>query len=111
MSLNSAQLEQFRLQLEEQRTKLLSVVDDIEKTDPANDVDRIDDNADVAGDAKDDEELLRHESLRNEAGIMLNRVNQALERIANGTFGKTLEGEEIPVERLQIDPTATTLVR
>lgn len=111
MALTTAQIDELKSQLLIQRQKLLGVLDDLSGGDPANDVDRVDDNADVQTDAKESEELLRHESLETETKIMLERVDAALARISDGGYGKTDEGEEIPFERLKIDPTVTTTVK
>jgi len=111
MHLTSSQLENLKQRLEESQSKLRSSLSSLEKTDPAADVDRLNENADSGDDATEDRELVRHESLQSETGIMLKRVEEALSRIEDGTYGVTLEGDEIPYERLAADPTATTLIR
>jgi RNA polymerase-binding transcription factor DksA len=41
----------------------------------------------------------------------LERVNEALQRIRDGTYGiSAVSGQPIPRERLEVQPTATTLV-
>lgn len=41
----------------------------------------------------------------------LQEINEALKRIENGTYGKSeVSGKEIPVERLEAEPTAKILV-
>lgn len=111
MHLTDSQLSQLKKQLEESQMKLRSSLSSLEKTDPASDVDRLNENADTGDDATEDRELIRHESLQTEAGIMLKRVEEALSRIEDGSYGQTLDGEEIPFERLAVDPTVTTLVK
>ncbi len=43
--------------------------------------------------------------------VRLKEIQEALERIGAGTYGKTEEGELIPEERLRANPAATTLVK
>lgn len=111
MHLNSTQLEKLKLQLLERQEKLRGTLSSLEKTNPVADADRLNENADVGDDATEDRELVRHESLQSETEIGLKRVEEALSRIEDGSYGHTLEGEAIPFERLSVDPTATTLVR
>src|SRR3990167_5420003 len=44
-------------------------------------------------------------------GKELQAAQEALERIAAGTYGVTSEGEAIPEDRLRANPSATTLVK
>jgi len=111
MHLSDSQLAQLKKQLEESQMKLRNSLSSLEKTDPAGDVDRLNENADTGDDATEDRELVRHESLQTEAEIMLKRVEEALSRMEDGSYGRTLDGEEIPFERLAVDPTVTTLVK
>ncbi|PWU23084.1 hypothetical protein C5B42_04130 [Candidatus Cerribacteria bacterium 'Amazon FNV 2010 28 9'] len=111
MSLTTDQLKTLKAQLEEQKVKMLSVLADLQKTDPATDEGRIDDNADLQEEAIEDNELMRHESLRTQTENMIERIDKALERMANGSYGVTADGEAIPFERLQIDPTVETIVK
>lgn len=104
------QQEELRQKLMVSQQKLKSVLADLLKTDPVNDPDRVDDNADVGTDAIESNELIRHESLEKETTIMLDRIEGALKRMDDGTYGHTSEGQDIPYERLLIDPTITTVV-
>lgn len=110
MHLSEKQLSTLKQKLEEQRIKLRDVLSSLEKTDPARDPDRANENADTGDDATEDRELVRHESLLSETGVMLTRVEEALSRIEEGNYGHTLEGQPIPYKRLLIDPSVTTLV-
>lgn len=110
MALTAQQLQTLRDKLAEQKRKLHSVLGMIDGSDPALDEARVDDNADIQNEAMEDQDLVRSESLRAEADIMLKRVMQSLEQMEKGTYGTTADGQEIPYERLLIDPTATTLV-
>ena len=49
--------------------------------------------------------------LRNRQALLLKKIEQALERIADGTFGQCFECDEsIEVKRLEARPTATLCV-
>lgn len=41
----------------------------------------------------------------------LKEVEAALQRITQGTYGRTLDGQSIPEERLRANPAATTIVK
>ena len=41
----------------------------------------------------------------------LKEVQEALERLAQGNYGITAEGEEIPEDRLRANPAATTIIK
>lgn len=110
MHVSDEQLHTLKQKLEENRVKLMEVSASLEKTDPANDTERGLDNADIGTEATESGELVRHESLENETRIMLERTEAALARMENGTYGHTEDGQDIPYERLLVDPTATTLV-
>lgn len=111
MHLSSAEVSTLKGKLEQQKEKLRDVLSSLEKTDPARDTERFNENADTGDDATEGRELERHESLQKETMILLTRVEEALSRINDGSYGVTLEGEAIPFERLMADPTATTLVK
>jgi RNA polymerase-binding transcription factor DksA len=110
MALTQQHIEQLHKKLLEEQKKLHSVMESFVVSDPVNDTDRLDDNADVGTDARESEELVRHESLERETKIMIDKTEAALKRIKEGTYGKTADGREIPYERLLVDPTADTLV-
>ena len=108
--LSQTQLDTLRTQLKEQQEKLQTVWYSLEKTDPANDPERLNENSDLQDDATEDVEMVRHESLKAETQEMINRVAAALERMDKGTYGIAHGGEQIPYERLLVDPTAETIV-
>jgi DnaK suppressor protein len=110
MHLSKEQIAQLKANLEAQAIELRSVTSSLEKTDPALDPERGNENADEGDDATESREMERHESLEREANGILVRVEEALARIEEGTYGHTVDGVEIPFERLMIDPTATTTV-
>lgn len=50
-------------------------------------------------------------AVKNDLEKRLNSINSALERIANGTYGKDLQtGADISVERLRANPEAETAI-
>ena len=110
MHLSDSQLATLKGNLQEQQKKLRDVLSSLEKTDPANDTERSTDNADLGTEATESNELVRHESLEHDTGIMLERVETALARMEDKSYGHTEDGRDIPYERLLIDPSVTTLV-
>lgn len=111
MSLSSDQIQTLRVKLLEQQEKLSEVLASLKAGDPASEVTRTTDNADVGTEAIESSELVAYESLERETQIMLDRIQESLSAMDAGTYGVTEEGEEIPFERLLIDPTATTTVK
>lgn len=111
MALTQTQITTLKTRLEEQREKLQGVLRSLQAGDPASDTTRLNDNADLGAEAAESSELVAYESLERETQIMLDRVLAALARIDAGTYGITDDGAAIPYERLQVDPTATTIVK
>lgn len=110
MPLTKDQLNTLREKLLEQQKKLRDVLVSLEKSDPANDPERSNDNADTGTDAIESGELVRHESLEQETENLLIRTESALAAMENGSYGLTQDGQEIPFERLMVDPTVTTTI-
>lgn len=110
MSLTPQNIETLKKMLETQREKLEDVLTSLKNGDPSSNVTRTTDNADVGTEATESNELISYESLENETAILLERTTTALDRIEAGTYGVTQDGEDIPYERLLVDPTATTIV-
>jgi RNA polymerase-binding protein DksA len=108
--LTPEQLEHFRERLERERSEIISRLGlrqrEIEGTLPQEgDVGDEGDEAKVEADL--DPELAQ-EDLDRET---LARIERALERIEEGTYGSSeVSGEPIPLERLEAVPYATTLV-
>lgn len=111
MALSAQHIQELEKMLRVQHEKLTGVLTSLKEGDPASTVTRTTDNADAGTDAIESRELVEYEALERETSILLSRVEDALGRIKNGTYGVTDEGEEIPYERLLIDPTVTTTVR
>lgn len=96
--------------LMKKRAKLSNVRDENAQESPALDDTRADNNA-TDTDAREEVQLLHTEVVGGEVDEMLARIDAALDRIAQGTYGLTADGQEIPVARLLVDPTATSLVK
>lgn len=92
------------------RAKLAQVREENAQESPALDDTRADDNSSDT-DAREEVQLLHTEVVGGKVDEMLARIDAALDRIAKGTYGLTADGKEIPVERLLVDPTATSLVQ
>lgn len=110
MALSAQQLQVLQEKLVEEKMRAEHTLNSLRTTDPANDPERLDDNSDVGDEAGESLELDRHEVLERQTSSVLQRIDEALARIDAGTYGVTSDGEDIPFERLMVDPTATTLV-
>jgi RNA polymerase-binding transcription factor DksA len=103
-------LAKIKADLLKKKEKLLSVRKEVELENPAGDEDRLTNNASPDADAREEVQMLASEVVGTEVDEMLTRVDAALQRMERGTYGVTADGKDIPVERLLVDPTATTLV-
>lgn len=110
MSLSTTQIAELKEMLVKQQGKLEDVLASLQHGDPSSNDNRTNDNADIGTEATESNELISYESLENETSILLDRTTAALARIADGTYGVTEDGVEIPYERLMVDPTATTVI-
>ena len=95
----------------EKKVKLLAIQKEADEENPKNDVNRIDDNASSDTDAREEVQMLQSEAVNSQVIESLVSVEAALDRIEKGTYGVTADGKTIPVERLLVDPSATTLVQ
>ncbi len=111
MALTTDQVQTLKEKLEVQKGKLEDVLRSLVNGDPSRNDTRTTDNADVGTEATESNELVMYESLEAETKILLERTTDALARIDQGTYGITEDGEDIPFERLEVEPTATTTVR
>jgi DnaK suppressor protein len=107
--LNKTQLVEFRQRLQEEQTELQSRMKTLNRRLARNEsYNEANDLGDSAWQALTKEEIL---SEHNRLTERLQEIDEALRRIAAGTFGiSVVSGKPIPVERLQAYPTATTLV-
>ena len=108
--LTPADLERFRQQLETQRTALQDQIADLEASIASpDDIEAAESDTGEAGNLL----AMREDALGavDRARTQLVEVEQALERIADGSYGRSaVSGKPIPLERLEVQPTATTLV-
>lgn len=102
--MNSRQVEYFRRKLRQMRVDLLREFRD----DPPADQDRSTMEGDEADMAEVEIDRERIQVSREHALLLLNQVDQALSRIADGSYGYCDEtGEPIGLKRLEAQPTAT----
>lgn len=104
-------LQTLKQKLLERRTKLTGVKKVVDEANPVHSEDRLSNNASPDTDAREEVQILESEVVGSEVGDMLARVDAALDRMEKGIYGLTQDGKEIPIERLLVDPTATTLVQ
>jgi RNA polymerase-binding transcription factor DksA len=114
MARDDIDLEYFRARLEEMRASFQGQVGqieedyDLESATPSSSYGAGNHPADEATDVFDRE---RYRAVENEVGDELRLVEQALQRIEDGTYGIcAVSGKPIPVERLEARPMAATLV-
>jgi DnaK suppressor protein len=108
--LTPSQIEDYRVRLEAMRAALQAQIADAEQELAAPDT-----IIDVKLDRNDDGNMLfAHEQLLDQIareGAELAQVERALARIVAGTYGiSEVSGQPIPIERLNVLPSATTVV-
>lgn len=103
-------LEQLKKSLLEKKQKLMVLQSTITSDSPVNDLDRLDDNAASDADAAEENRMITTEVMTEETKSMMEKIESALKRIEDGTYGLTHDGKQIPVERLMADPTAKTVI-
>ena len=103
-------LDYLKKLLMKKRAKLAEVRKENADENPALDDTRLENNTSDT-DAREEVQLLHTEVVGGEVDEMLARIDAALNRMAKGTYGLTADGKEIPLERLLVDPTATSLVK
>lgn len=106
-SLTAAQLERFEARLQLERRRLLGLTDST----PEDEMPGLADPSDPADLADAQMERSTRETLTASERSQLARVNRALSKLENGTYGLSdITGEAIPVARLEALPWATTNV-
>ncbi len=108
--ITNEQMQELKAKLLSEKERILKLKATIDSDSPVNDPDRLNDNAASDAEASEENRMITTEVMSQETGDMLTKIESALERMENGTYGLTTDGQEIPVERLLVDPTATTLV-
>jgi len=104
------ELKRFRLRLERERANTVTLLDTLQEQLIQDDEldETLADQSDAATRLTDQEET---SAARAQLSQTLDQIDQALARIADGTYGvSTVSGKPIPLERLEALPYATTLV-
>jgi RNA polymerase-binding transcription factor DksA len=112
-------INKYKKILEAEKSKLLKEISTVAKKDPTspngweameNDLDS--DSADENETADEMEELGENEAILDKLAPQLYLVEQALEKIKKGTYGKCdVCGEEIPEARLEANPASITCIK
>lgn len=101
-------LEDLRVHLEEEKTRLASRIEELSKQDPFTDKDRVNENAASDTEANEESKHDQYTALGDELKNQLESLDAALIRIGNGTYGFCTNcGDMIDTDRLAIVPTAT----
>jgi RNA polymerase-binding transcription factor DksA len=107
-SFPSELLEQLRLHLEGEKTKLVAQMSDLSKQDPFSDPDRANDNAASDSEASEESSHDRFAAMLEELKAKLADIDAALGRIGDSTYGYCTNCKQmIDTDRLAILPTAT----
>jgi RNA polymerase-binding transcription factor DksA len=105
-------LENLRLELEDEKTRVSSRIAELIKQDPFSDSSRTDDNAATDAEANEESSHDRFTALVEQLAVQLADINGALGRIGKGSFGICTNcGQMIDTDRLSILPTATLCLR
>lgn len=100
-------LKKIQSHLIKEKKKIDTTITSLKSQDPFSDPDRLTDNAASDTDAKEEISHERMEALENELKLLMKDIEQALERIKKGTYGKCHScGKMINDDRLAIKPTA-----
>jgi DnaK suppressor protein len=108
-AMNKAQLKKFREQLEAKRDEIIRRAQQTLDQDMALDVDDLPDEMDLASSEYLQSFTFR---LRGREKVFLDKIQKALVKIEDGTFGVCDEcGERISVKRLEARPETTLCIR
>lgn len=100
-------LNRIKSHLLKERKKVDSNISSLKSQDPFSDPDRLNDNAASDTDAKEEISHERMEALEKELKFHMSEIEQALERIKKGTYGRCLScNKPISSERLSVKATA-----
>lgn len=100
-------LKKIHAHLVHERKKVDSNITSLKSQDPFADPDRLNDNAASDTDAKEEISHERMQALEKELKLHMSDIEQALERIKKGTYGRCLTcNKTISPERLAVKPTA-----
>lgn len=112
------QIQTLQTKLQEEKTLLEKELGTIAVQDPVNNADWNSTDQESFGERNPDlnsradhfEEIDTRQAISGDLEARLNEVNKALEAIISETYGITANGEEIPFERLEANPAATTVL-
>ena len=101
-------LNKIRSTLEEEKLALNKRIEELSAQDPFSDPNRLDDNAASDGEANEESSHDRFSALVHELKDKVSNIDDALFRIADGTYGVCINcAKEIDIERLTVIPTAS----
>lgn len=100
-------LKKIQDHLQKERNKVHTTMQSLKSQDPFSDPDRLNDNAASDTDAKEEISHERMEALEKELKLHMAEIEETLERIKKGIYGKCQScGKLIDTDRLAIKPTA-----
>lgn len=100
-------LKKIQDRLTAERKKVDTTISSLKSQDPFSDPDRLNDNAASDTDAKEEISHERMQALEKELRLHMSEIEQALERVKKGTYGKCLScSGVINSDRLGAVPTA-----
>lgn len=108
--ISESDLLKLKAKLLEEKKRVVRLRSVLDSQSPVHDTDRLNDNAASDAEASEENRMITSQVMSEETSQMLKKIEDALKRIEEGTYGMTADGKPIPVERLMADPTATTLV-
>lgn len=107
--LSKEQLAQLQQKLEAKLAHLTQFKLGFDQANPVNDPNRTIDNSEAGDEALEDHSIIENDALSDEAKAMITEVQDALDRIKNGTYGIDPDtGAEISFARLNLVPEART---
>ncbi len=107
--MNQRELKRFKKLLEESKKEVLERARQTLQEEATFDTDDLPDEIDLASSEYQQSMVFR---LRDREKFLLEKIDKALERIADGTFGQCEEcGDEISAKRLEVRPVTTLCIR
>lgn len=101
-------LDTIRVSLEEEKKSVVARIDTLIAQDPFTDPSRLNDNAASDAEASEESDHDRYAALVDELKLQVSKIDGALFRIGEGTYGFCTNCHEmIDTDRLAILPTAT----
>lgn len=101
-------LNQVRIALEEEKSRVASRITELSAQDPYSDPDRVNDNAASDAEASEESNHDRYQAMVDEMKARIFALDEALSRVGSGTYGYCVRcSAMIDTDRLAIVPTAT----